>query len=145
MKRILRGKTVGSLKKLPTRELAQVAMRRLLARIPHALDPFHPPAPRAINPPRKELLALSYRQLHAIVREAGARVGLHLTPHTLRHTFATHLLENGANLRYIQEFLGHASITTTQIYTHCSMTHLRSTLERCHPHWKENADESTQS
>jgi site-specific recombinase XerD len=144
-KRILRGKTVGSLKKFPTRELAQFAMRRVLARIPHALDPAPPRAPRPIPPP-KELRPLSYTHVRQILRDTGARAGLPgLYPHVIRQSFATHLLENGADLRSIQELLGHVAITTTQIYTHCSMTHLRSTLERCHPHWKEKADETTQS
>ena len=51
----------------------------------------------------------------------------------LRHTSATLLLQNGADLRIVQEFLGHASITTTQRYTHVTRTHLLATLQRCHP------------
>ena len=70
-----------------------------------------------------------------IVKKYAARIGLskEISPHTLRHSFATHMLAGGANIRALQELLGHASISTTQIYTHVEHSRLKAIHQKCHP------------
>jgi integrase/recombinase XerD len=73
-----------------------------------------------------------------ILRDLAQKVGIEKSvhPHTLRHSFATHLVEGGADLRAVQEMMGHKSITTTEIYTHLDRSYLRQTLEKYHPRFR---------
>jgi len=83
---------------------------------------------------------LSRGPLAVLVREEGerARIEKVVTPHVLRHSFATHLLKGQASVRHIQEMLGHVMLTTTQIYTHTQIDDLRETHRRCHPRSKRS-------
>jgi integrase/recombinase XerD len=82
--------------------------------------------------------ALSRVMVFLILKELGQKTGLkeNIHPHTLRHSFATHLVEGGADLRAVQEMMGHKSITTTEIYTHLDRGYLRQTLEKFHPRFR---------
>ena len=95
-----------------------------------------------IKPGNEDFLFLNRRgakitraMIFEIVKQLTEISGIkkNVSPHTFRHSFATHLLENGANLRAIQQLLGHESITTTELYTHIDVTFLRDTIMRCHP------------
>jgi integrase/recombinase XerC len=79
------------------------------------------------------------RKLAKYLAEAG--LDPHASPHTLRHSFATHMLNRGADLRAVQELLGHRSLSTTQIYTHVTMRHMQEVYDKAHPHAAEKVPE----
>ncbi|HRI00336.1 MAG TPA: tyrosine recombinase [Saprospiraceae bacterium] len=109
-----------------------------LLRISHYLDGYRLQLPKIqgqtdfvfLNKYGKKLSRISVFNL---IKSYAAQAGIHknISPHTLRHSFATHLVEAGVNLRAVQEMLGHASITTTEIYTHLDIHYLRDTVENC--------------
>lgn len=82
---------------------------------------------------------ISRVMVYLIIKDLAERAGIHkkIGPHTFRHSFATHLVEGGADLRAVQEMLGHESITTTEIYTHLDRGYLRDTILRYHPRAKK--------
>jgi integrase/recombinase XerD len=81
---------------------------------------------------------LNRQQIHSMVSECGERCRLKgVSPHTLRHSFATHLVQNRADIRSVQQMLGHADISTTQIYTHITDAHLKKAYENFHPRSKK--------
>lgn len=85
---------------------------------------------------------LNANTIARVVTDAARRAGLAgVSTHTLRHSFATHLLNRGADIRYVQELLGHSSVGTTQIYTHVAIGDLIKTYGRCHPRGGQNATE----
>ncbi len=117
---------------VPVGHLALQAIRRYLTKS----------RPNLLKNPDETTLFLSHRgkvldreRIWAIIKEAALQAGItkNIHPHTLRHSFASHLLENGADLRVIQEMLGHADIATTQIYTHVDQRQLLAVHRKFHP------------
>ena len=92
---------------------------------------------RIIPKPTPEMLIgrkpLGDKTLRYVIMRVGLRVGIHVCPQLLRHTFATHLLDHGADIRMIQKMLGHISVATTQAYAHVSMKQVQKVLDKCHP------------
>lgn len=119
---------LGDIKELPTRDAAEEALSRHLAK--------NPPLPPARATCQAGGMPITGRTVSRILNAAALRAGLtkHVHAHMIRHSIATHLLDRGADLRFIQTLLGHESIVTTQIYTHVAQSRLRDTMKKCHPH-----------
>ena len=84
---------------------------------------------------------INRQEIFKFIKEYAKEIGLQdVSPHTLRHTFATHLIQNSADIRSVQQMLGHADISTTQIYTHITDAHLRKTYEKFHPRAHQKSD-----
>jgi site-specific recombinase XerD len=122
--RVRRTKCLGSAKEIATREDARKLLKGLLTTVPADLLTGQE---RPLGP----------RDLDRIIKKVCLRAGIDAThPHAFRHTFATHLLEGGADLIAVKEFLGHSSIISTQVYAHTSARFMRETMMRCHPAWR---------
>ena len=130
---LLRARGKGSKERVvPVGSAAVKAMRVYLAHGRPALVKLTPERALFVNFRGQ---SLTRQGLYKIVRRHAQSVGLadRMSPHTLRHTFATHLLSGGCDLRSVQEMLGHADVATTQLYTHLSPDHLKDVYFRAHP------------
>src|SRR4051794_32788201 len=130
---LLRARGKGSKERVvPVGRAAVAAIRAYLAHGRPALVRMNPERALFVNFRGQ---ALTRQGLYKIVRRHATTIGLadRMSPHTLRHTFATHLLSGGCDLRSVQEMLGHADVATTQLYTHLSPDHLRDVYFRAHP------------
>jgi integrase/recombinase XerD len=130
---VLRARGKGSKERLvPIGQAALKALRVYLERGRPALVKGAPEAHLFVNFRGGKL---TRQGLYKIVRRHAVTAGLadRMSPHTLRHTFATHLLAGGCDLRSVQEMLGHADVSTTQLYTHLSSERLKDVYFRAHP------------
>lgn len=118
---------------VPLGKKAKEALKRYLEKVRPELTKKNPAQPNIFV--NRFGRSISRQSLWSIVKTnaAKARIKKRLTPHTLRHSFATHLLERGADLRIVQELLGHANISTTQIYTHINKDRLKAIHQKFHP------------
>ena len=119
---LYKNKTIGTRKQFPTQESAFKRFQKLV-KVPNNYQPD----------PEKPLTP---RHVRAILNTIAYRAGLgKVNPHKLRHTTATMLFNRGMDIRYVQEVLGHKSISNTQIYTHVATANLERVLAKCHPRW----------
>lgn len=118
---------------VPVGSYARAAVEAYLTRVRPALSAKGRATPRLFLGVRGA--PLSRQSAWLVIQAAAERAGLtsHVSPHTLRHSFATHLLQGGADVRVVQELLGHASVATTQIYTHVTVDALRDVYATAHP------------
>lgn len=107
-----------------------------------AADPrrkLHPPSPAPLICTKNG--AISHASIYKIVREQLLTTGsTHKGPHTLRHTFATAMLNDGAEINTVKEFLGHSSLQSTQIYTHLSFSDIKKAYDQAHPRGKSESE-----
>jgi site-specific recombinase XerD len=135
MERVRRTKCLGSTEEIATREEARKLLKEHLATLPADLLECSGPE-----------IPLGPRDLVRIVKKVCLRAGIEAThPHAFRHTFATHLLEGGADLITVKEFLGHSTIISTQVYAHTSARFMRETMMRCHPAWSTEGAANAQA
>lgn len=135
----------GKTRYVPLGGMAAKALRQYVYTARGVLAEGHPRVPQLFLSNRGEML--TRERIRQIIRKRAADAGLseHVYPHIMRHSFATHLLENGADLRVIQDMLGHADLATTQVYTHVEKKRLVSLHRSFHPrsrksHTKEARD-----
>jgi len=120
----LKSRHLGKISEV-SREQAQAQLEKIVGTVP--------PRPRPVKD-----APLTTSQIRWIIRKAGMKAGIgRVRPHMLRHSFATHLLDRGADIFTIATLLGHVSLNTTMIYTHVSMSKIQETLEKFHPHWRD--------